>query len=124
MQQCCDRVYDIILKLPEPVARKGESKKLIKIAKIVDITETDVYINAGLDDQVEIGDVFLVFTKGDSIQDPDTGEFRGVSEKYIGQISISFVGASHFSRAKVVKKKQDFKLKDMVRIEKWISNVD
>jgi hypothetical protein len=118
MQECCDRVYDIILKLPEPVARKGETKKLIKIAKIVDITETDVYINAGLDDQVEIGDVFLVYTKGDSIRDPDSGEFLGVSEKYIGQIRISFVEASHFSRAKVVKKKQDFKLKDTVRIEK------
>jgi hypothetical protein len=118
MKACCDRVHDVILKLPEPVARKGEDKKLIKVAKIVDITETDIYINAGFDDEVEIGDAFRVFTEGDSIRDPDTGKFLGMSERYVGKITIEFIKASHFSRARAVQQNEPFRPGDRVRIEK------
>lgn len=118
MRDFCDKLFGMIQKLPEPVARRGEDKKLVKTAKIVDLTSGDVYINAGFDDKVEIGDEFKVYTPGDSIRDPDTGEFLGVSEKYAGTLRITFVQASHFSRGKTVKQAEPLKLGDRVRIEK------
>jgi len=118
MKEVADKFQGLFLKLPEPVARKGEDKKLVKNAKIVEVTATDVYVNAGTDDNVEPGDLFSVFTRADSIYDPDTREFLGMSERYVGQIRIGFVEASHFSRATVVKKEGDIRLGDIVRVEK------
>ncbi|MFH0922007.1 MAG: CsgG/HfaB family protein [Fibrobacterota bacterium] len=118
MKEVLEKFQGLLLKLPETVARKGEDKKLIRNAKVVEVTATDIYINAGSSDNVEPGDVFKVFTKGDSIRDPDTHEFLGLSERYVGQIRVGFVEAGHFSRATVVKKEGNIRLGDIVRIEK------
>ncbi len=118
MREASDKILAAIQGLPVPVAKKGESKQLIKTAKIVDINETDVFINAGLDDQVSAGDVFNVYSIGDTIRDPDSKEILGISDKFLGSIEIAEVKASHFSRAKITMKKDAIKLMDRVRIEK------
>jgi len=117
MREFCEKLAIILLGLPKPPDRPI-ARKTVKEAKIVDLRGEDVYLNAGLDDQVEIGDVFNVFAKGDSLRDPDDGSFLGMSERLIGTVQISFVEAAHFSRAKIIEKKEPFKLKDIVRIEK------
>lgn len=118
MREFCEKMEALITRLPQPAVRAAAGKRTIKQAKIVDLRDEDVYINAGSGDQVEIGDMFNVFTPGDSLKDPDTGGFLGYSEKLIGTVQISFVEAEHFSRAKKVEEKNPFKLKDIVRIEK------
>jgi len=92
--------------------------KLIKVAKILEVTKEEVYINAGHDDQVENGDIFSVFSLGDSLRDPETGDFLGISEKFLGKIRISLVKSSHFSRAVVIENVKPISLHDLVRIEK------
>jgi hypothetical protein len=118
MRDLSDKMLTVIQGLPVPVAKKGESKKLIKNAKVVDLNETDVFINAGLDDQVTVGDTYNVFSDGDTIRDPDTKEALGVSEKFLGTIEITEVKASHFSRARITVKKDSLRLMNRVRIEK------
>jgi hypothetical protein len=118
MQEAGEKMLALILGLPVSVAKKGESKRLIKTAKVVDLNEADVFINAGLEDQVTIGDVYTVVAPGDTLRDPDTREVLGVSEKLLGTIEIAEVKAAHFSRARRLNIKDTIRLKDLVRVEK------
>jgi len=118
MKELSGKMRSLIEKSPEPVARKGEERKLIRMAKVVDITETDVYLNAGQDDQVLSGDRFNVFAPGDSIKDPETGAFIGESENFKGTLEVMEVKASHFSRARIILQKDSIRRLDKVRIEK------
>ncbi|OGS35671.1 MAG: hypothetical protein A2293_01625 [Elusimicrobia bacterium RIFOXYB2_FULL_49_7] len=118
MHELCGKIVALMQNLPKNVTKRDESKRLIKVARIVDIAPAGLFINAGSEDQVRMGDVFSVYTKGDSLKDPDTGEYLGQSERRVGTLRIEFVEASHFSRAKVLDENEPIKIKDFVRIEK------
>jgi curli biogenesis system outer membrane secretion channel CsgG len=49
------------------------------------------YINAGANSNVRVGDVFMVYSKGEDLVDPDTGLKLGSDEKLVGSIQISNV---------------------------------
>lgn len=50
-------------------------EKTYKIIKIID--DQTLVINAGYDDDIEIGDQFEIYSTGEEIKDPDTNEVLG-----------------------------------------------
>lgn len=69
--------------------------------KIVDVKGDVVYINAGSDSNVFIGDEFTVYKKGEELVDPDTGVLLGSEDTKVGRIQITSV-EEKFSKAKTV----------------------
>lgn len=58
-------------------------------AKIIKVDGNTVYINAGAEAGVNIGDVFVVYAKGEELIDPDTGLSLGSEETKVGEISVT-----------------------------------
>jgi hypothetical protein len=117
MRELVSKVNALLLTVPAPVVG-SDIKTLIKIAKIVDIQGEDVYINSGFEEKIIPGDVFTVFVPGDTIFDPDTKEFLGITEKVVGTLKIVEVKASRFSRARAVEGGAGFKLFNLVKVER------
>jgi hypothetical protein len=57
--------------------------------KIVKRTSDQVILNRGQDGGLKIGDVLQVFSAGEELIDPDTGESLGSSEEYIGELKVT-----------------------------------
>jgi curli biogenesis system outer membrane secretion channel CsgG len=70
-------------------------------AKIVDVRDGVVYLNAGKDGGVEPGVVLEVYETQPALIDPDTGKNLGAPDKLLGEIQIETVEAG-FSTAKAV----------------------
>lgn len=58
---------------------------------IVKIDGGGVYINAGARSNVRAGDLYMVYSKGEELVDPDTGLKLGSDERLIGSIQITSV---------------------------------
>lgn len=58
-------------------------------AKIIKVDGNSVYINAGSEAGVNIGDVFEVYARGEELIDPDTGLSLGSEETKVGEISVA-----------------------------------
>lgn len=76
--------------------------KVIFDAKILTLSDSIVYINAGKDDSIQVGDRFKVYANGEPIRDPEKGDTLGFTDVGVGQIEILFLKASHLSSAKIV----------------------
>ena len=66
-------------------------------AKILKVNPADLLVNL-TQEQTEYGAVYEVFSPGEEIIDPDTGESLGSSESYVGKIAITRT-APRFSTA-------------------------
>ena len=55
---------------------------------IVKVEGGMAYLNAGATSNVRVGDVFMVYSKGEDLVDPDTGLNLGSNEKMIGSIQV------------------------------------
>jgi curli biogenesis system outer membrane secretion channel CsgG len=71
-------------------------------AKIVEVRDGVVYLNAGTDGGVSSGQVLEVYEVQPPLIDPDTGRNLGAPDKLLGEIQVEKVQAG-FSTAKVVK---------------------
>lgn len=56
--------------------------------KVVMAKEGKIYINAGERNGVNVGDVFVVYHRGEELRDPDTGELLDFIEEKLGTISV------------------------------------
>jgi len=56
------------------------SKKLDWVGRVAKIVGTKIYINAGRESGLQLGDVLKVLTEGQEIYDPETGALIGVSK--------------------------------------------
>ena len=85
-------------------------------AKVVKATGNTVYINAGAESGVKVGDEFAIFTKGEELIDPDTGISLGSEETKVGVIKVTdnSIGNGKASKCMVVSG-SGFKTGDMVR---------
>ncbi|MDZ4776340.1 MAG: hypothetical protein SGJ23_06100 [Alphaproteobacteria bacterium] len=63
----------------------------LRVAKT--LTDYDIVLNAGEADGVKVGMTFVVFSIGDEIVDPDTGESLGHLEIVKGRVRVSHVQA-------------------------------
>lgn len=64
-------------------------EKLPWEGKVVSANGGQVYLNAGTDAGVNLGDSFTVYKAGEELVDPDSGLSLGVEETLAGQIQIS-----------------------------------
>ncbi|MBN1917114.1 MAG: hypothetical protein JW889_04315 [Verrucomicrobia bacterium] len=56
--------------------------------KVVMAKDGKIYINAGERNGVKVGDVFVVYHRGEELRDPDTGELLDFIEEKLGTISV------------------------------------
>ena len=61
-------------------------EKIYKVIKIID--DTSIVINAGSDDGITTADKFEIFTIGNEIKDPDTGEILGTLDTIKDTVSV------------------------------------
>ncbi|MBW1852093.1 MAG: hypothetical protein JRJ15_11805 [Deltaproteobacteria bacterium] len=66
--------------------------------KVIKSSGGTIYINAGKRNNVRIGDTFNVYSAGEPLIDPDTGETLGFDESRIGSIKVTNV-LDKFSKA-------------------------
>ncbi|MCK4926732.1 CsgG/HfaB family protein [Candidatus Aerophobetes bacterium] len=66
----------------------SEMKAIPWEGAVVTVRDGQVYINAGSNDNVEQGDRFLVFEKGEELVDPMTGLSLGAEETELGIIKV------------------------------------
>jgi curli biogenesis system outer membrane secretion channel CsgG len=59
--------------------------------RVMDVMADRVYINAGQDANIKVGNVFTVTQVLRELRDPDTGMVRGVIENRLGQVEIESV---------------------------------
>lgn len=82
---------------------------------IVKVEGGTAYINAGVSANVKVGDVFMIYSKGEELVDPETGLRLGSDEKLIGSIQITSV-QDRFSIGAVKGGAGAVKLGDMVKV--------
>jgi curli biogenesis system outer membrane secretion channel CsgG len=66
-------------------------KAVIPSFSIVKVEGGTAYINAGANSNVRVGDIFMVYAKGEDLVDPDTGLKLGSDERMVGSIQITNV---------------------------------
>jgi curli biogenesis system outer membrane secretion channel CsgG len=69
--------------------------------RVMDVTDGKIYINAGQDANVKVGDVFAITHVVRELIDPETGAVRGVVENRLGQARIAAVD-ENFSVAEML----------------------
>jgi curli biogenesis system outer membrane secretion channel CsgG len=87
-------------------------------AKIITVKDNTVFINAGSEVGVQVGDVFYIYVEGEELIDPDTGISLGSLESKIGKIEVinNSLGNGKASQC-VIKEGSGFKKGDLVRIK-------
>jgi len=86
--------------------------------RVVGISSDEVYINAGLKDELEEEDVFYINRLGDKIIDPETGETLGFVKKKIALIEIDEVLEENLSRGKILEESTKVVIGDIVVAER------
>lgn len=86
-------------------------------AKVITVKGNTVYINSGAEAGVKVGDVFVVYSKGEELIDPDTGLSLGAIESKIGEIGVTNnnIGNGKASQC-VIRSGSGFKQGDLVRV--------
>ena len=87
-------------------------------AKIITVKDNTVFINAGSEAGVQVGDVFYIYSEGEALIDPDTGISLGSIESKIGKIEVTNnnLGNGKASQC-VIKEGEGLKKGDLVRIK-------
>ncbi len=86
-------------------------------AKIITVKGNTVYINAGADGGVQVGDVFTVYAPGEELIDPDTGLSLGSEETKIGEIGVTANNIGNGKASKcVIRNGSGFEKGQFVRI--------
>jgi hypothetical protein len=86
-------------------------------ALVLSVEESQVYFDRGFEDGVKVGDRFGVYTQGEALYHPQTGELLGYSDRRVATIRVTFVKAAHLSRAEVIERIDDVKPGDEVRVK-------
>ncbi len=77
----------------------------------------EVYVNIGIEDNIQVGDKFSVYTRGKELRDPVTGIVLGHTEQKVGVIRITLIQAAHLSKAEIMEGKERIKPGNLIRIE-------
>lgn len=78
-----DAVQFVLARTPRLTAPRSFS--------VVKVEGSAVYLNAGANANVKVGDVLQVYSRGEALIDPDTGLRLGAAERAIAQIQITEV---------------------------------
>jgi len=78
-RECIEKIVNVIVDKMETIPWQ---------ARIVKVSDGNVYINVGADAGIRKGEVFKVCTIGEELIDPETGLSLGAEETYAGKIEI------------------------------------
>ncbi len=94
----------------------GQMGSLPWQAKVIKVADNIVYINAGSEAGLKVGDILEVVSKGEELIDPDTGLSLGSEESKVGTIEVSDNNIGNGKASKcVIKSGGGFKQGDLVR---------
>jgi len=82
--------------------------------RVIKVKGNDIYVSAGERTGAKVGDVFTVFSVGEELVDPDTGELLGSEEEKIGEIKLYSV-KEKYSKAKIIAGGNGIKKGDIIR---------
>ena len=92
-----------------------EMTKIPWTAKVVKVKGSTVYMNVGVNSNIQPGTKFLVYSAGEELIDPDTGESLGTEETLAGEVmatqvlkkitKATVVSGTGFSRGDVIRLK-------------------
>jgi len=82
--------------------------------RIIKVSGKNVYISAGEQTGASVGDVFTVYSVGEDLVNPATGELLGVEEEEIGRVKITQVKKKH-SQAGIISGGKGIKRGDIIR---------
>lgn len=85
--------------------------------KIIKVSGTTVFMKPGSDAGIKIGDSFMVYSKGESLVDPDTGLELGSVEEKIGTIEVVKIVANGKAAQATIKMGSGFKTGDLIRLK-------
>ena len=105
MQIAIDNATEFIASKMDDVPYQGN---VIKVSGDV------VYINAGKRSGANSGEVFTVYSKGEELMDPDTGEILGSEEERIGTVKV-FDVKEKYSKARIEGSGSGIKKGDIIR---------
>jgi len=71
------------------------------LGKVIHLEDNLVYVNAGANAQVQVGDRLSIFSVKKVLTDPETNQVVGVIENQIGELTVVFV-SEKFSKARVL----------------------
>lgn len=77
---------------------------LVFPVEIIKVKNNQVYLNRGKDGGLKKGEILNVYTKGEVLIDPHTGEDLGTAEEYVGEIEVTKINPK-FTIAKILAKK-------------------
>jgi len=69
--------------------------------KVIKIAGGEVYLNRGSGGTLKVGDKLTLFTQGESLVDPDTGENLGSAENEVATIEITAI-QQKFTKARII----------------------
>lgn len=78
-----------------------ELRKVPYQGRVILVKGDTIYLSAGRRTGASVGDEFTVYSRGEELVDPDTGEVLGSEEEKLGRVKIYSV-KEKFSRARAV----------------------
>ncbi|MFH1006239.1 MAG: hypothetical protein V1800_01890 [Candidatus Latescibacterota bacterium] len=98
-----EALQEIKAKVEEVVTPPSALKASTRPVLVLEVQDNTVYINAGAEDGVTIGDKLNVYGKGKALEDPSTGEVLGYTDgQKVGAIQIIEIKGAHLSKARIV----------------------
>lgn len=86
--------------------------------RVVRINESEIYINAGDEDDIEEKDVFTIFRIGEEIKDPITNKNLGFEKIEVAKIKILEVIDKNLSKAEILQQHKQIEIGDVVSAKK------
>lgn len=105
-QQCIDNAIFFIASKMQNVQWQGS---------IIKADDAKVYINAGSQAGVKVGDSFVVYSKGEELIDPETGLNLGSEEEKAGRITVVEVKEKY--AVCTIDEGEGFKREDIIRLK-------
>lgn len=104
------------VKKPKKEEHKEPLKEVTLRGRIIKVVKDKFYINCGSSVGTKVGDIFTVYSLGEEIIDPLTGESLGFEMKKAGKIRVIEVQENY--SVSVIESGQGFKVNDVVKVEK------
>ncbi len=85
--------------------------------KVILVRDNSIYIKPGSDAGVQVGDTFVIYSKGEELIDPDTGISLGSVETKVGTVAITSIVSGGKAAIATIRMGSGFKVGDLVRLQ-------
>ncbi len=114
---CSEALDQIVDDFFQGKKQNNQKNSSINFGKVVDLDKETVYINLGKNNNLFIGQQFTIYQKSKPIIDQETNEYYGNKEKEVAIIEIQRILSKNLSKAKIIKRFDNTKIKIGQEIE-------